>query len=177
MKKILTLALVGAVALGAMTFISCSGGEEPAPEGGGEASSVVKADWYSGGRITTLFNPMRYVYYIRWPAIPGAESYVLYKSTSATGDGTRVEETSELSVDGATETLTTAGTFVRYYWVAAKTSSGETSRPTNGGIKVTYTVTVATRIPIYGGPPLYQVTYITTGVDSIDSEVEQNPIK
>ncbi len=139
--------------------------------------SAVKAEWYSGGSIIGLFNPLRSVYYIKWPTVQGADSYVLYKSASTTGVRTLVRETSDLSINGAEEILTTSGTHIRYYWVVATINGEETPRPVNGGIKVTYTVTLAQKVWMPNStPPLYGY-WMTIGVDNINRVVEQNPIR
>ena len=146
---------------------------------GSSANSVVKAE-YITPRITVIFSPLRAQYTIQWTEVKGAIGYNVYKSTTAGGETvTKVSDEGLTDTSfNATEIMTSNGKYVRYYWVTAVTSAGETARPANGGIKVTYTVTLQQTTMIPGGPPFYTPTYIPTGPPtSIERVIEQNPIK
>ena len=94
-------------------------------------------------------------YNLEWPGVQGATEYKVYNSTAASGAGTLITTTKDLSTFQIESLGTSAGTYLRYYWVTAVTDNIETPRPANGGIKVTYTVTFS----------------------SGNCNIEQNPIK
>jgi uncharacterized repeat protein (TIGR02543 family) len=143
-----------------------------------EIPSVVKAEWYvPSGSPYAIYNPIRAVCYFKWPTVYGATTYALYRSTSATGTGTLLGQTSDLSIR-VEEAFASAGTYTRYYWVIATINGGKTVRPDNGGIKVTYTVTLASKVWMPGAPPNYTGGYwMTIGSDNLSRFVEQNPIR
>jgi len=182
MRKLLFIAAIAGMALA-----GCSKNEEygngNGSIGGNPATSVVKAEYITPS-IIVIFNPLRANYTIQWTAVPGAVSYNVYKSTTSGGD-TRTRVSTEgftgTSIT-ATELMTTGGTYVRYYWVTAVTGAGETAketpRPANGGIKVTYKVTIQQTTMIVGPPPFYNISYLPIGPPtSITRTIEQNPIR
>ena len=148
------------------------------PTGQTTNGSVVKAE-YSIPNIYMLHNPPRACYTINWPAVAGCGEYNVYKSATESGGELLVTTTSEISTS-KTETLS-SGKHIRYYWVTAKINGNETPRPKNGGIKVTYTATLANKIWIPQPTPTNPVVgyYVTTGnaYDEITRVVAQNPIK
>ena len=126
---------------------------------GGVHSSVVKAE-YTVPNTSELYNPTRSFYTLTWPAVPGCTEYNVYKSRFSIGIGYKtslVTTTSDLTVT-PTERFDLNMTYEIYYWVTAKTNSGETPRPDNGGIKVTYKV-------------------FEVGSSGVRRIIEQNPIK
>jgi Raf kinase inhibitor-like YbhB/YbcL family protein len=98
-------------------------------QGSSDGSSI--SGIYNFGYPTAIF-------YLKWDKVPGAAQYNVYQSTSASGAGTK------LSGEGLTATVFDSrqpcveGVLVFYYWVTASTSKGETARPANGGVKVSY---------------------------------------
>lgn len=138
------------------------------------ALSVVKATYVTPSNSGS-FNPILANYTITWTPLNGVSEYNVYKSTTSNDEAILVEKTSENTFSGIE--LLASGTYVRYYWVTAKTNSGETIRPNNGGIKVTYIVTLSSKIWMPNSiPPMYG-SWITVGVNSIDRTVTQNPIE
>lgn len=141
----------------------------------GGVVSVVKAE-YEVPRISALYNPVRANYTITWPAVTGATEYNVYKSTAPSGEGKLVTTTSDVTMS-TSETLTTAGTHEYYYWVTAIMKTGATPRPDNGGIKVSYAVTLKSKVWMPNStPPLYGY-WMTVGTDNVERSVSQNPIK
>ena len=146
------------------------------PNPGGQTNNTIVSATYSIPHIITLFNPLRACYNITWsPGISGATGYNVYKSTSPDGGTNSKIYTGTDTLHSDTEPFYSDGTYIRYYWVTAQTTAGETARPANGGIKVTYKVTLAQKIMIPGSPPYYIPTYITIGTDTITRTIEQNP--
>ena len=55
--------------------------------------------------------------------------------------------------------------------------TGATPRPDNGGIKVSYAVTLKSKVWMPNStPPLYGY-WMTVGTDNVERSVSQNPIK
>jgi Raf kinase inhibitor-like YbhB/YbcL family protein len=97
--------------------------------GGSDGSSIITT--YSFGYPTAIF-------YLQWNAVPGAAQYNVYKSTSASGAGIKLSDGGlTATVFDSTQTCS-EGIATYYYWVTASSSQGETPRPANGGVKVSY---------------------------------------
>jgi hypothetical protein len=111
-------------------------------------------------------------YYLTWTSVTGSIKYNVYRATERTGDGYKMEE-----IDSTDELIYSAREMgsnedeirVVYYWVTSTTLDGETNRPSNGGVKVTYTFVKKERSldPFTG-------QYNTTKDGSVTHVVDQN---
>jgi hypothetical protein len=111
-------------------------------------------------------------YYLTWTSVTGSIKYNVYRAIERTGAGYKMEE-----LDPADELIYSDREMgadedeirVVYYWVTSTTLDGETNRPSNGGVKVTYTFVKKERSldPFTG-------QYVTTKNGSVTHVVEQN---
>jgi len=144
----------------------------------------VKAEYKNpqgGGSILYTYNPARAYFTIDWTAVQGASGYNVYRSYVLDGDiltitkiadgleGTSYQGSESISY--TTDYNSAPRNTVCYYWVTAITGDGETDRPQNGGIKVTYTYTPEQRVFI---PPN---TWTVIKYAEISKTVEQNPVR
>jgi hypothetical protein len=161
MKKIFNFSVKTLLVLCVIFVAGCSGSNDP-----DSPSNIVKASYVEVFPTIVYSNAAVFYYKINWEPVKGATGYNFYKSNVA-GDASATKVSSEgqdATVMNADETITQVGNTVRYYWATAITKSGETKRPSNGGIKVTYHIVLKT---IYGVGSYYECT----------RTIEQNPTK
>jgi len=124
---------------------------------------------------------------LSWPAISGASEYIVYKSDSPNGTKetyTKISSNEEplTQTNFYYEDYAIGGEITTYYWVVAISDKGETPRPSNGGIKITYKYVRDQQIMISPGglDPITHIykqpTYMTI-YGSLERVVGQNPIK
>ena len=120
------------------------------------ATTTVKAKYVEKFPTLIYSNAANFFYKIEWESVKDATGYNIYKSKSVSGAGDNVSSVEQTAASiESNEIITQTGNTLYYYWVTAITKKGESNRPSNGGIKVTYRIVEK---HYYGVPSYYECT-------------------
>ena len=138
--------LLFATSMATVVMSSCSKDEED-----DVVVATIKAKYVEKLPALINANAVVFPYRIQWEPVEGATGYNIYKSKS--GSVSIVSSVGQTSTFIETnETIIYEGNTTCYYWVTAITKNGESKRPDNEGIKVTYHVV---KQCYYGVPCFY----------------------